>query len=81
MSQAPKNFFITVLKLWMKLNLYELILSFSLNILSSNPRKWSNTLKQFVKQFKRMSDHFVGSALKMLTIKNEKNLGYFLTSC
>ena len=81
MSQAPKNFFITVLKLWMKLNLYELILSFSLNILSSNPRKRSNTLKQFVKQFKRMSDHFVGSALKMLTIKNEKNLGYFLTSC
>ena len=81
MSQAPKNFFITVLKLWMKLNLYELILSFSLNILSSNPRKRSNTLKQFVKQFKRMSAHFVGSALKMLTIKNEKNLGYFLTSC
>ena len=81
MSQAPKNFFITVLKLWMKLNLYELVLSFSLNILSANPRQWPNTSKQVVKEFKRMFDHFVGSALNVLTIKNEKSLGYFLTSC
>ena len=43
----------------------------SLNTLSANPTKWSNTFKQFVGKFPMnclsVLDHFVGFALKGLT--------------
>ena len=47
-------------------------LSFGFNILSANPAKWSNTLKQFVENLSTnclsVFDHFVGLALKGLTL-------------
>ena len=45
---------------------------FILNALSTNPTKWSNTLKQFVgnlpTNFLSVFDHFVKLALKGLTM-------------
>ena len=47
---------------------------FPTNILSFNPTKWSNTLKQFVGKlptnFLSVFDHFVGMVLKELTYNN-----------
>ena len=42
------------------------IFTMSLNPLSANPTKWSNTFKQFVGNLS-VFDHFVGLALKGLT--------------
>ena len=43
-----------------------------INPLSANPRKWSDTFKQFVGKWKTnclsVFDHFVGLALKSLTL-------------
>ena len=43
-----------------------------LNLLSANPTKWSNTLKQFVGKLPTnclsVFDHFVGLGLKGLTL-------------
>ena len=45
-----------------------------LNSLSASPTKWSNTLKQFVGKLPTnclsVFDHFLGLALKELTLKN-----------
>ena len=42
--------------------------TYMLNLLSANPTKWSNTLKQFVGKLPKnclsVFDHFVGLALK-----------------
>ena len=47
-------------------------MNFQFNPLSVNPKKWSNTLKQFVGKlpanFLRVFDHFVGLALKGLSL-------------
>ena len=40
-----------------------------LNPLSTNPTKWSNTLKQFPTNYLSVFDHFVGLALKGLSIR------------
>ena len=49
------------------------IVSYLLNPLSANPTKWSNTLKQFVGKLPTnclsVFDHFVGLALKGLTVE------------
>ena len=49
----------------------------TVNPLSPNPTKWSNTLKQFVGKLATnclsVSDHFVGLALKGLTSCKFKN--------
>ena len=48
--------------------------SVSINPLSTNPTKWSNTLKQFVGNL-RVFDHFVKLALKGLTfLQTEKRI-------
>ena len=51
---------------------------FALNPLSVNPTKWSNTLKQFVSNLPTnclsVVDHFVGLALKGLTLYQDKRL-------
>ena len=49
-------------------------LSNFLNLLSINPTKWSNALKQFVDNCRRIVwvfDHFVGLALKGLNLNHE----------
>ena len=38
-----------------------------LNPLSTNPMKWSNTLKQFICNSLRVFDHFVGLVFNELT--------------
>ena len=52
------------------------------NPLSTNPRKWSNTLKQFVGNLLTncfsLFDHFVGLALKRLTIRLSVILLFYL---
>ena len=37
---------------------------FSRSALSANPSKWSNTIKQFVRELLSVFDHFVGLALR-----------------
>ena len=62
-------------------NLYTHIKSYltCINPLSANPTKWSNTLKQFVGNFPgnclSVFNHFVGSALKGLTIFSKFSKG------
>ena len=54
----------------------------SINPLSANPTKWSNTLKQFVGNFPTnclsVFDHFVGLALKELRLTVSKILQIFI---
>ena len=49
----------------------------TLNTLSVNPTKWSNRLKQFIGELPKnclsLFDHFVGLALKELTIFSKKS--------
>ena len=47
------------------------------NPLRSNPSKWSNTLKQFVGNSRRIVsvfDHFVGLTLKLLLVRHQNDL-------
>ena len=47
------------------------------NPLSSNPSEWSNALKQFVGNSRRIVsvfDHFVGLTLKLLLVRHQNDL-------
>ena len=54
------------------------LLGWNINPVSANPTKWSNTLKQFVSNSRRiawMFDHFVG--LKLKGFKNSSDYLHF----
>ena len=56
-------------------------MKFSMNPLSANPTKWSNTLKQFVGNLATncysVFDHFVKLALKELKIEDKQLVANF----
>ena len=53
---------------------FELVFPTYLNPLSSNPTKWSNTLKQFVKMGDILQLHLLGFLRQILSSKNIKDM-------
>ena len=71
-TEFPKNTVVTDKTSFFVVVLFRARHSICLNSLSANSTKWPNTLKQFVSQLPtnclRLFDHFVGLALKGLTL-------------
>ena len=82
-SQYSKNLLSGHFPLWSVLNTGKFLIQYEffrkyVNPLTTNPTKWSNTLKQFVNNLPTncfsVFDHFVGLALKGLTSSTGDNL-------